>query len=261
MDLIMNLLSLLFTVATIYVCYYVSKRRVQILMLLGKKYILARTNYIWKIRADIPYNTVGDIVANCADKIFGVDPDWAELNTSHDPRNRISIENAYVASHEQEYLNVTKELRSLWEKYDVQKEDSLFLGIFDIFEMLGYIHDRWRLHITYKGHSNPLKKTEAGTYSVVYDLKLDSKISINFPPYPIDEPAKIGFSAPKVRSVEMDHEENKKNPKFIEMARKSAGLRCNFYNDCVHDSVVKNYMEEDAVVKTNKASFVVGRLI
>lgn len=254
--------SLFFTIATIYVCYYVSKRRFELLMLIGKKYMLARTKYIWTIRADIPYNTIGDFIANCADKLFGVDPEWAELNTSHDLRNRILIENAYVASHEQKYLNVTKELRSLWEKYDVDKEDSLFLGIFDIFEMLGYIHDKWCLHITYKGHSNPLKKIEAGTYNVVYHLNIDSKISINFPPYPITESAKIGFSAPKIRSVEMDVDDhNNKDPKIMEMARKSAGLRCNFYNDCVHDSVVKNYMEEDATVKTNKASFVVGRLI
>lgn len=247
-------LAFLSTALSMCLGYYGFKNKERILKKIGSKYIENRSNYMWYGRSNMSDRYIMPRVKKYLDKFFNVDCKWIKLNSSNNLVDRVLIENAFITSHENVYLGVTDLIRALWN--DNCFNGSIKLDIRDVFESFGYIQDRWRLNVTYKSHSNPKKKIEAKRFKVVYDIHVGEGLELNFPPYSITESVKIGFGAHKFKSIESDVEGVK-----LEDARMYAGLRCNFYNDCEYKEVVKMYMEEDATVKSNKGSYVVGPLV
>lgn len=246
---------ILITTGSIYSIYLIRKNSDKILLESAKKYIFARSKYIWSIRSKY----VPRVLKKTIDKILKVDSHWADLNSSTNIQDRIYIENAKIMSHEQQYISVTDEMNDIVKKRlssDDVSSGTITLNVNDIFELFGYIQDRWRLSITYTSHSDPSKQKEAKTFTVVYNLKLDYDMKIRFPPYPIDEPPQTGFKAKRVRSIDSDVDNQS-----VSNATEYAGLHVNFYNDCPYEEVVKSYMEEDATVETNKEKFIVGPLV
>ena len=247
---------ILLTTVSIYSIYIIRKNSEKIVTESAKKYVLMRSKYIWSLRSKY----VPRILKNAFDKILKVDSHWADLNSSTDLQDRVYIENAKIMSHEQQYISVTDEMNDIVKKrlnYDENiVNGTVKLDVNDIFELFGYIQDKWRLSITYTSHSDIIKRKAAKTFTVVYDLKLDYDMKIRFPPYPIYETPQTGFKAIKVRSIDSDVDNQS-----ISNATEYAGLHVNFYKDCPYEEVVKSYMEEDATIETNKEQFVVGPLM
>lgn len=248
--------KILITTGSIYSIYLIKKNHEKILFESAKKYVLLRSKYIWSLRSKY----VPNILKTYIDKMFKVDSHWADLNSSTNLQDRVFIENAKIMSHEQQYISITEEMNDIVKKRLGSTKNvsngTITLNVYDIFELFGYIQDRWRLSVTYTSHSDLCKQKEAKTFTVVYNLTLDQDMKIRFPPYPIDETPQTGFKAIKVRSVDSDV-----NNQSVENATEYAGLHVNFYSDCPYEEVVKSYMEEDAIVQTNKKQFVVGPLM
>jgi len=219
--------KILITTGSIYSIYLIKKNHEKILFESAKKYVLLRSKYIWSLRSKY----VPNILKTYIDKMFKVDSHWADLNSSTNLQDRVFIENAKIMSHEQQYISITEEMNDIVKKRLGSTKNvsngTITLNVYDIFELFGYIQDRWRLSVTYTSHSDLCKQKEAKTFTVVYNLTLDQDMKIRFPPYPIDETPQTGFKAIKVRSVDSDV-----NNQSVENATEYAGLHVNFYSDC-----------------------------
>jgi len=208
------------------------------------KLIKMRSVYIWSDRVN-----TNRYVKTILDRIFLIDPVSADLNTSLKSSDRIYISHAIVTRGDIT-KNVTKEMSEIMVDFDdpfTGDNGQITVDLLDIIPEMSTDtgnNDYWYLEVTYKGHSDVSKKVEAQQYSVKYKSSWNDIIT--FPPYSITDKPSKGLGSKKILSALTEADED-----VTSLAKESAGLKCNFYEDCC-DEVLKNHMNTKAIVKASK---------
>ena len=207
----------------------------------GLWYISKREAYIWTCRNKLPR-----LLVTMMDKIFLVDPEYADLNSWKHPKFAIKIEEALLNAPET-CLDVTAKLQHEVGKFR-NFEEKKIISIDSLLLTANY--GLWTLDVTYFGHSDKVKRTPAGLYSVRYAGDTTTTRNFEFPPYGVSQTKKSGLGSVKVR--------NAKDPAGNDVtsrAKMSSGLKANFYRDLPDDSnVVKNFVTSGVKVLMSDGS-------
>ena len=191
----------------------------------GLAFISKRENYIWNNRKKFPYPLVAIM-----DRVFFVDPEYANLNSWKHPKFAIKIEEASLKTRAT-CLDVTAKLQDQVKQLK-NFEERKVISIDSLLSVMDF--GSWTLDVIYLGHSDKVKRTPAGRYSVRYAGNTETT-NFEFPPYGVSQTKKSGLGCIKVR--------NAKDPAgndVTSLAKIASGLKANFYRD-LDSNVVKNF--------------------
>ncbi|CAM9155802.1 unnamed protein product [Ectocarpus sp. 8 AP-2014] len=118
--------------------------------------------------------------------------------------------------------------------------DHVFFAASDLCLAWTSVERKVVVDVSYRGHSNPLKKIPAKDYSVRYVLSTEEVA--RFPPYGLRERQQKGFGFRKIKHAYAD---GYNNLDVTALAQTWAGPRHNFYADCEDASVLENYVGLD----------------
>lgn len=199
------------------------------------KHVRMKSDYYWNHRHVMPR-----VLRWAADCVLGVDSTNCLLDKPTTPSKSVRIHSAVACTggvrvDAEPFLSAR--LRALDKP---GASDSVFFVASDLCLAWTNAERKVVVDISYRGHSNPLKKIPAKDYSVRYVLSTGEVA--RFPPYGLRERQRKGFG---VRKIKHAYADGYNNLDVTALAQTWAGPRHNFYADCEDASVVKNYVDLD----------------
>lgn len=198
-----------------------------------RKHIRMKSDYYWNHRRFMPR-----VLRWVADRVLKVDSSNCLVDRPATPSQSVRIHSAVACAggvrvDAEPFLS--DRLRALDEA-----GDNVVFGASDLCLAWSSLERKMVVDVSYRGHSNPLKKIPAKDYSVRYVLSA-GEVG-RFPPYGLRERQKKGFG---VRKIKHAYADGYNSLDVTALAQTCAGPRHNFYTDCEDASVIKNYVDLD----------------